>query len=182
MGEGEEFLLKWNDYQHSFSLMVQSLCLSQEMFDCTLSTPHRKFSVHRMVLSTCSSYFRSLFAGVESHQHPVIVLSDVEEEMVELLVRYMYTGQVGVAEDKLIPLVKLAKTLHVKGLIDVPIHENENLEEKSVTSLSTASIATSKLNLPTKPVKLDPEDLIDPEDIAVDPSSSDVDQSVSISM
>ena len=112
----------------------------------------------------------------------MIVLSDVEEEMVELLVRYMYTGQVGVAEDKLIPLVKLAKTLHVKGLIDVPIHENENLEEKSVTSLSTASIATSKLNLPTKPVKPYPEDLIDPEDIAVDPSSSDVDQSVSISM
>ena len=110
----------------------------------------------------------------------MIVLSDVEDEMVELLVRYMYTGQVGVAEDKLIPLVKLAKTLHVKGLIDVPIHEH--LEEKSVTSLSTASIATSKLNLPTKPVKPYPEDLIDPEDIAVDPSSSDVDQSVSISM
>ena len=33
----EEFLLKWNDYQSSFSSMMESLCLSDEMVDCTIS-------------------------------------------------------------------------------------------------------------------------------------------------
>ena len=33
----EEFLLKWNDYQSSFSSMMESLCLSDEMVDCTIT-------------------------------------------------------------------------------------------------------------------------------------------------
>ena len=115
----EEFLLKWNDYQSSFSQMMSSLCLSQEMVDCSISAGSKTFSVHRMVLSTCSAYFRSLFAGVAPHQHPVIVISETGDELVELLVRYMYSGQVSVTQDQLVPLVQAAKNLGIKGLIDV---------------------------------------------------------------
>ena len=110
----EEFLLKWNDYHSSFSQMMSSLCLSQEMVDCSISAGSKTYSVHRMVLSTCSPYFRSLFAGVAPHQHPVIVISEVREELVELLVRYMYSGQVSVTEEQLVPLVQAAKSLGIK--------------------------------------------------------------------
>ena len=126
----EEFLLKWNDYQSSFSQMMSSLCLSQEMVDCSISAGSKTFSVHRMVLSTCSAYFRSLFAGVAPHQHPVIVISETGDELVELLVRYMYSGQVSVTQDQLVPLVQAAKSLGIKGLIDVPVPENQEQKEK----------------------------------------------------
>ena len=124
----EEFLLKWNDYHSSFSQMISSLCLSQEMVDCSISAGSKTYSVHRMVLSTCSPYFRSLFAGVAPHQHPVIVISEAREELVELLVRYMYSGQVSVTEDQLVPLVQAAKSLGIKGLIDVPVPDNQEQE------------------------------------------------------
>ena len=65
--------------------MMESLCLTEEMVDCTLTAGRTSFSAHRMVsvcrivilmidlsklqvLSTCSPYFRSLFASVPSHQ------------------------------------------------------------------------------------------------------------------
>ena len=83
----EEFLLKWNDHHSSFSHMMESLCLSQEMVDCSISAGKRKISAHRMVLSTCSSYFRALFASLGPHQYPVIVINDTEDEIMELLVR-----------------------------------------------------------------------------------------------
>ena len=53
------------------------------------------------------------------HLHPVIVLHEVEEDMMELLMRYMYSGQVSVTEEQLVPLVQAAKDLGIKvWLID----------------------------------------------------------------
>jgi len=120
---GEEFLLRWNDYQAAIASMMESLCLTEEMVDCTLTAGRTSFSAHRMVLSTCSPYFRSLFASVPSHQHPVIFVRDVESSILELLVRYMYSGQVSVSEEQLVPLVQAAKSLSIKGLLDVPVHQ-----------------------------------------------------------
>jgi hypothetical protein len=74
-----------------------------------------------MVLSTCSPYFRSLFATVPQHLHPVVFLKDVEVRIMELLLRYMYSGQVSVVSDRLVPLVQAAKSLCIKGLLDVPV-------------------------------------------------------------
>ena len=48
------------------------------------------------------------------HLHPVIVLHEVEEDMMELLMRYMYSGQVSVTEEQLVPLVQAAKDLGIK--------------------------------------------------------------------
>lgn len=120
---GEEFLLRWNDYQAAIASMMESLCLTEEMVDCTLTAGRTSFSAHRMVLSTCSPYFRSLFASVPCHQHPVIFVRDVEASILELLVRYMYSGQVSVSEEQLLPLVQAAKSLSIKGLLDVPVQQ-----------------------------------------------------------
>ena len=204
----EEFLLKWNDYQSSFSQMLSSLCLSQEMVDCSISAGSKTFSVHRMVLSTCSAYFRSLFAGVAPHQHPVIVISETCDELVELLVRYMYSGQVSVTQDQLVPLVQAAKSLGIKGLIDVPVPENKEQEKtpgklgppplsqkkqalkvKSHSNLSSVLTPLSKIGeVDVYPSHEENEDLngLDSTssgieewmDEGVDPIGSDVDQSV----
>ena len=37
----------------------------------------RSYSAHRVILSTCSAYFRSLFSTVAPHQHPVLVLHEM---------------------------------------------------------------------------------------------------------
>jgi len=117
----EEFLLKWNDYQTSFSAMMKSICLKEEMTDCTISNGSKSFYAHRMVLSTCSPYLRTLFSSIPANQYPVIFIKDIEDCIVELLVRYMYSGEISVAEDQIIPLVHAAKSLAIKGLLDVPV-------------------------------------------------------------
>lgn len=187
---GEEFLLKWNDYQSCFSAMMESLCLSEEMFDCTISaSSHRKYSAHRMVLSTCSPYFRSLFAGLGPHHYPVIVLDNVEDELVEMLVRYMYTGQVSCSEDKLVPLVQVAKTLGIKGLIDVPTPEDNTTTDRSPKSSPDVNVKSEHIpSLPLPPQNLLPKilnvstiskDELTSHDEGVDPCASQIEQSVS---
>jgi len=141
---GEEFLLKWNDYHSSFSTMMESLCLTEEMVDCTVSGGSKTFSAHRMILSTCSPYFRSLFSTVPRNQHPVIFVRDVDDGILELLVRYMYSGQVSVTEEQLVPLVQAAKSLNIKGLIDVPVQNSQTSSDHKIRPKSTPSPKQSK--------------------------------------
>jgi hypothetical protein len=94
-----------------------------------------------MVLSTCSPYFRSLFATVPPHLHPVVFLKDVEVRIVELLLRYMYSGQVSVQGERLVPLVQAAKSLRIKGLLDVPVPSSAS--ESSPRPPSAASSETT---------------------------------------
>ena len=57
----EEFLLKWNDHHSSFSHMMESLCLSQEMVDCSISAGKKKISAHRYLDDAMTmTMFRSL--------------------------------------------------------------------------------------------------------------------------
>ena len=140
MSEGEEYLLKWNDYHSSFLYMMENFCLSEEMVDCTISTGSKKYSAHKIILATCSSYFRSLLATVEPHQHPIFVLHDIDDGLLEMLLKYMYSGKVNVTEDKLVPLVTAAKDLEIKGLIDVPVEDNQQKITTSKTSLSIKGI------------------------------------------
>ena len=147
MSEGEEYLLKWNDYHSSFLYMMENFCLSEEMVDCTISTGSKKYSAHKIILATCSSYFRSLLATVEPHQHPIFVLHDIDDGLLEMLLKYMYSGKVNVTEDKLVPLVTAAKDLEIKGLTDVPVEDKQQKITTSKTSLSIKGIPQRKLQI-----------------------------------
>ena len=69
----------------------------------------------------------------------------LQDGIVELLVRYMYSGQVSVSEDQIIPLVHAAKSLSIKGLLDVPVpHQNteKNLQPPASKKPKTNPVRT----------------------------------------
>ena len=149
----------------------------------------------RMILSTCSTYFRALFATVAPHQYPVIVINDTEDEIMELLLRYMYSGQVSVTEEQLVPLVQAAKTLGIKGLVDVPVPDRVKTGEARLEAGledRPASPPSSKRTTVRQTVErrgeVRPSEFRDQpvmpqaeQEEAVDPSGSEIDQSVSVS-
>ena len=113
--------LQWDEYQGLFSSWIKSLCLSDEMVDCTISAGVVNIPAHRLVLSFCSPYFRALFSSVPRHQHPVIFLRDIDEDILHLLVQYMYSGHISVTEEQLVPLVKAAKSLNINGIAGLEV-------------------------------------------------------------
>ncbi|KAB7498101.1 Longitudinals lacking protein-like [Armadillidium nasatum] len=48
--------------------------------------------------------------------HPYIVFKDIEPGEMELLLNYMYQGEVNVVQEKLPSLIKAAEALKIKGL------------------------------------------------------------------
>ena len=81
----------------------------------TLACDGKFYSVHKLVLSTCSDYFCAMFDKTAC-KSPVIVLKDIKSEDLEALLDYMYLGEVNVRQSDLASLIKAAENLRIKGL------------------------------------------------------------------
>ncbi|XP_063612798.1 longitudinals lacking protein, isoforms H/M/V-like isoform X2 [Penaeus indicus] len=121
----EELLsLKWNNHRSTFLHILGVLRDKQSYTDVTLACDGKFYSVHKLVLSTCSDYFCAMFEKTAC-KSPVIVLKDIKCEDLEALLDYMYLGEVNVRQSDLASLIKAAENLRIKGLA-VPDDEPSN--------------------------------------------------------
>lgn len=124
---GEDLLLKWNDHHSLFFSGAEELCQSEEYTDVTLSAGSKLFPAHRLVLSVCSPYFRQLFRRLGSNKS-VIYLKDVEPRHLELLLDYMYRGEIRVEEQELATVLNTAQGLEIRGLTESGKPRDDNSE------------------------------------------------------
>ena len=69
----DQFCLKWNNYQLSLTSAFKHLLEEEDFVDVTLSAEGKSLKAHKVVLSACSTYFRSepLAAQcLQSYRHP----------------------------------------------------------------------------------------------------------------
>ena len=107
----------------------------------------------------------------------------------------MYSGQVSVTEEQLVPLVQAAKELGIKGLVDVPVQDRVKSgggETKLAASppsppppVVRKQTVRPRPSPVTRPVEVEVKQRLpassEPEqEEGVDPSGSEMDQSVSI--
>ena len=103
----------------------------------------------------------------------------------------MYSGEVSVTEEQLVPLVQAAKTLGIKGLVDVPVQDRvKSGERKEAASPPSPPPPVRRQNVKQRPspasrpgeTELRPTITANTEadqEEGVDPSGSEIDQSVS---
>ena len=131
---GEDFRLKWNDHHSVFFSSAEQLCHGDHLTDVTLSCGTKEFSAHKLVLSICSNYFNQLFAprpeGRKSRRPAdsaaIVYLKDVDPKHMELLLNYMYRGEINVEEKELMGLLATAKGLQIKGLTESDADEDDS--------------------------------------------------------
>jgi len=70
---------------------------------------------HKVILSACSPYFRSILAR-HPHQHPLLFLRGVRQQDLANILDFMYHGEVNVAQEELNTFLAIAEELQVKGL------------------------------------------------------------------
>ena len=84
----------------------------------TLSCGEHNFPAHKLVLSVCSPYFRHLFLR-NPCKHPIVVLKDVHFKYMKLLLMYMYRGEVSCPQKDLHGLLRTARSLQIRGLVEL---------------------------------------------------------------
>lgn len=113
----EDFLLKWNDHHTLFFAGAEQLYQGEEFTDVVISAGSQTFKAHKLVLSICSPYFQNLFRKLGPEKH-VIFLKDISAKHLELLLQYMYMGEIKVQEDELVTVLNVAQSLEIRGLTD----------------------------------------------------------------
>lgn len=115
MGSEQHYSLRWNDYTVKIVTAFQSLRDEEDFVDVTVACDGHSYSAHKMVLSACSPYFRSLLRA-NPCQHPIVILKDVGHVELERLLEFMYNGEVSIAQDQLAAFLKTAENLKIRGL------------------------------------------------------------------
>lgn len=150
---GENFQLRWNDHHSIFFSTAEALCQGDHLTDVTLSCGKREFSAHKLVLSICSTYFSELFApkpqqkNRPGNQAAIVYLKDVNPRHMELLLNFMYRGEINVGEEEIMELLNTAKGLQIRGL-------SESTEEEGATPADDNAVAPPEFQPSTSKGKL----------------------------
>jgi len=111
----EKFCLRWNDFESNISTAFRELREDKDFFDVTLACEDEQIQAHKVILSACSPFFRTVLRR-NPHQHPLLYLKGVKFSDLQSVLNFMYHGEVNVAQEELNSFLAVAEELRVKGL------------------------------------------------------------------
>merc|ERR1711971_275481 len=100
MSPTDSFCSQWNGFGSHLSEAFKDIREDKDLFDVTLACEDKQIEAHKLILSACSTYFRSLFK-LNPHKHPLIILRGVKFRELVGILNFIYLGQVSVAEEDL---------------------------------------------------------------------------------
>ena len=115
----QNFCLQWKDFENNISSGFRELREEKEFFDVTLACHDYQVQAHKVILSACSPFFRSVLKK-NPHPNPLIYLKGIKDKEIEAVLKFMYHGEVIVAQDDLNTFLAVAEDLEVKGLTETP--------------------------------------------------------------
>jgi len=150
MESSEKFCLKWNDFETNISSAFREIREDKDLLDCTLSCGPQQIQAHKLILSSCSPFFRTVFKQ-NPHAHPLLYLKGISYTDLQAVITFMYHGEVNVAQEDLNNFLQVAEELKVKGLT-----QNGSEQEKRSSSNEVKHRAPSQPIKPPPPMKMAP--------------------------
>jgi len=159
------FKVSRKNYEANFLTGLRELRADSELFDITLgcSDPSQRFlQAHRVVLSACSAFFKTMFkhqASQPNTRNAYIYLKGVTFKELNYVLDYMYQGEVNVNESDLDSFLAVSEELEIEGL------STKDPQEKTLRQQKINGIKSDKpfKSFPTpsfpirQPVKTDPD-------------------------
>merc|ERR1712129_76529 len=115
----------------------QELRIAEELFDVTLACEDQTIEAHKVVLSACSPFFRSVFKKMKEKQ-PFIYLKGVMHKDLVALLDYIYTGETQVRAEDVNRFIEVGREMKVKGLAedDAGVINESRIASDSVSNKS----------------------------------------------
>ncbi|KAM4705463.1 kelch repeat and BTB domain-containing protein 2 [Rhinophrynus dorsalis] len=108
--------------EYAVSLLEQlKLFYEQQLLtDIVLIVEGTEFPCHKMVLATCSSYFRAMFmSGLSESKQTHVHLRNVDAASLQIIITYAYTGNLAINESTVEQLYETACFLQVDDVLQL---------------------------------------------------------------
>ena len=98
MADSEHFNLAWNQFENCAGLTFKNLLSDEDFADVTLACEgDKQLTAHKVILSSCSPFFRKVLLK-NKHQHPLLYLKGVKFTDLQLIVKFIYLGQIEIGK------------------------------------------------------------------------------------
>ena len=115
--DSEKYCLKWNDFERNVSQSFTQLRKETKLFDVTLvGNDHQQVFAHKLVLSACSDVFREIFYN-NNNSNLVLYLESVGSREINLILDYIYVGEVQIYQEYLDRFLEVAVKLRLNGIL-----------------------------------------------------------------
>nr|ACO11696.1 Broad-complex core protein isoform 6 [Caligus rogercresseyi] len=115
MGSLDHVHFRRDNFDSYFKSGLSELRENEELFDITLASGSEQIKAHKVILSSCSQFFRSLIKSVP-HQHPLLYLRGIHFGHLESILGFIYNGEASIPQEELSSFLSLAEELKIKGL------------------------------------------------------------------
>ena len=140
----EKFLLRWNDYENNLSEAFKELRDESEFLDVTLLCDSEdQIEAHRVVLSACSGFFRSVLRRTK-HQHPLVYLKGVQHSDLRHILDFIYQGEVSIAQENLNTFLAVAENLKIKGLTQNNHNQQQDKTKSAADQVRVGSSSSQR--------------------------------------
>ena len=163
---GEQFCLKWNDFQSTISQSFKELQVEKDFANVTLvSDDEVQLQAHKVVLSASSPFFKNVLKK-SPHEHPLIYLYGVSSTSIKFILDYVYQGEVQIYQNQLNLFLDTAEKLKISGLITAA-HESTELKNEKLENIRDHYDSVQETNQVKPIIRTQREDKIFPENSAV---------------
>lgn len=106
------------DYAVSLLEQLKFFYEQKLLTDVVLLVEENEFPCHKMVLATCSSYFRAMFmSGLSESKQTHVHLRNVDPATLQVIITYAYTGNLAINDSTVEPLYETACFLQVEDVL-----------------------------------------------------------------
>ena len=130
--------MKWHDFHENIKVSFGELRDDNDFSDVTLACEDLELEAHKVILSSCSPFFKRLLKKTSKHQHPLIYMRGLKADQLKEVVDFIYYGEVSILEKELKTFLILAEELELKGL-------SVDTEEEQDTKPETAKLKDYKV-------------------------------------
>ncbi|XP_071758375.1 kelch-like protein 10 [Centroberyx gerrardi] len=107
-----------NEQDEASNRVFNELRLEGKLCDAVIRVDDVEFDTHKIILCSCSSYFRALFThGWTPQEQRLYNIPGVSADMMRLLIEFAYTRSVPVTEENVEELLVAADQLCVMGVV-----------------------------------------------------------------
>jgi len=111
-----KYNLTWQLYSDHLREMLHEMMETNELTDVTLVCDDKtKFKAHKIVLSACSSVFKSIVNDLPQNSS-VIYLRGIQHQEMESILEFMYLGVATFSQERINEFLKVARNLEIKEI------------------------------------------------------------------
>jgi len=127
----EKFCLRWHDFEANVAKSFRRLRNGDDFYDVTLvSSDQKLLSAHKLVLSSCSEYFRGILSQ-SKQANLLLCLEGISSVEVTNVLDYIYNGELQMPRENLQRFLEIAHRFQLEGLAgNAKVITTENTDDE----------------------------------------------------